>query len=157
MTDSSRLIPSKLKAQSEAAITRLQAYNESLRVSNVALDAFINDDTNRSKRFNNAKRKMEDYKLVSNAFIQANDSDIAEHRMLADIVGDIDLVGAAIFHSLDINMRDRYFAEDRVAHYRRVQHNVTILQRLNPFDRTLSNAQQNQRNWERLLENIVED
>ena len=38
MNDSSRLIPSKMRAQSEAAISALEAENDSLTTANEALD-----------------------------------------------------------------------------------------------------------------------
>jgi len=53
VTHSSVLMPDKIKAQSNAAISALQADNGSIRMAISAMYAFIDDNTTQSRRFNN--------------------------------------------------------------------------------------------------------
>ena len=150
MNENSRLIPSRMIAQSNAAINKLQADNELLRVARSAKDAFIGDGTNYSQGINNLKRKMEDYQRVCDAFIQANDVDMIDHRKLIGMVGEYDLIGSEILQQIRECLTNRDFYNGRIAHYQGVRNDTTWRNRLNPFDWTYSNARRNQRRYEGL-------
>jgi len=156
MHNSSVLKPTKIKAQSEAAISRLQTDNESLERANVAMEGFINDNSNRSLAFDNVRRKMEDFRTASLALIRANDADIADHRILISTVGDEEFIGSNVLGMIYTARRQISSADHRIGHYRRIRDNVTRVQRVNPFNREYSDARTNQRYWEDIRENAVE-
>jgi len=119
---SSQLIPSAIKAQSEDAISMLQADNERILAAVTALNAFIDDTANRANSFELARQKMRDYLKVANALILANDEDISDHEKLIHLVGDVtsDLIGDHILTELQQNILDRNTAEIRIAHYQSI-------------------------------------
>jgi hypothetical protein len=156
MTESSKLMPVSIRNQSNAAITALQADNDSLAASKTALDAFINDNNNRSNRFYNLKRKMEDYKIVADAFKGANDADIADHRILIDIVGDQIFCGETIYRQIRSYENELRAIENNIEKFMQDRREVTSFQKLNPFNWTYSNALTNQRNWERTRDITLE-
>jgi len=155
MTESSVLYPDKMQNQSEAAITALRAGNDAFITSKAACDAFINDNTNSSNRFNNMKRKMQDYNRVADAFIQANDADIADHNTLINSVGTEPLMGSIILSMIALYTERIATAENNINWYRNVRSEVNTWQKLNPFDWTYSKALSNQRTWERVRDNHV--
>jgi len=151
MNENSRLIPSRIIAQSNAAINKLQTDNELLRVARSAKDAFIGDGTNYSQGINNLKRKMEDYQKVCDAFVQANDADIIDHGKLISMVGDQDLIGSEILQQIRDSLNSRDFYNGRIDHYQSVRDNTSFAQRNLAFwDWTYSRARNSQRNYERL-------
>jgi len=123
ITRDSRLIPSQVKAQSESAITALEADNEHLCSSITAANAFISDSTNRAESFDRLRLKMEDYVRVANALILANESDVADHQKLIASVGasDGDLIGWQLIEGRARNDLDRITANNRAINYRRIR------------------------------------
>jgi len=125
MNENSRLYPSKMIVQSNAAIAKLEADNELLREARSAMDAFVGDGTNYSRGINNLKRKMEDYQRVCDAFIQANEADIDDHQRLINLVGDQNLIGYQILDQIENNREQRDEYQRKVEHYRQVQNDTT--------------------------------
>jgi len=152
VTHSSVLMPDKIKAQSNAAIAALQADNGSIRMAISAMYAFIDDNTTQSRRFNNLKQKMEDYVVVSNAFMQANNSDISDHRSLMSLVGDEDLVGSNILKQHAASTVSINLADKKIAYYTWLMNDITTWQNWNSFDWAYTNAKNSKNNWEALRE-----
>jgi len=119
MTEACKLHPGNMKRQSEGAISRLNAESEALRIGNTALNAFINDDTNRGLAFDNVRRKMEDFRTAANALIMANDADIADHRTLIGSVGDVVLDGAVILRAHEYHTRKKATADCFINRFKR--------------------------------------
>ena len=91
---------------------------------------------------------MEDLTRVADAFTKANDADIVDHQKLINLVGDEVLIGADILRLLRQATHERGHFEERIDHYRRIQNNVTALDRLNPIDWTYSTARRRVRRYE---------
>lgn len=119
MTENCRLMPGSMKEQSETAISRLQTENSHLCTSNAALDAFINDRSNIGQSFSNVRQKMSDFRMASDALIEANVADIDSHRRIIASVGDQILNGLHILETLDNAITLQNDAIDNVAYYDR--------------------------------------
>jgi len=128
MNENSRLSPSRIISQSDAAIRTLEADNEHLRESIMAIDQFTNDDTVNTGGIRNLKSKMEDYRTAVNGFIKANDADIQDHRKLQHLVGTLELNGETIRRNQEERRATIYHIEGRLQHYRGI--NFSIWQRL---------------------------
>ena len=155
MNENSKLIPSQIIAQSNSAIRKLQDDNELLRQAREAMDAFIGDGTNYSAGINNLKRKMEDYQKVADAFIQANDADVMDHRKLISLVGEHDLIGSHILRQIAGRTRGRGIYEGRIDHYTRLQNDANFMQHIRNFFSWFGGSSfgQSIRRYERLLAN----
>ena len=116
--------------QSNAAITALESGNGNLESAKTAFGPVINNLTLRGASFDNVKQKCEDYLLIANALILANDADIADHRELIRLVGDQDLVGTVIIPEQDRYRLARSTAEFWMTHYRSIKNSTDWWQRL---------------------------
>ena len=67
--------------QSNAAITALESGNGNLERAKTAFGSVINNLTLRGASFDNVKQKCEDYLLIANALILANDARSEERRV----------------------------------------------------------------------------
>jgi len=81
------LVPLLIRGQSGSAISGLQVGNDALQYAKTAINAVIDDRTNRASCFDNFRNMMEDYLTVLTSLERANDVDIAEHRVLRGLVG----------------------------------------------------------------------
>ena len=157
MDESSVLIPNQLIAQLNGIIRKKQANNSFLQHANRGIDAFINDDANDTEAIRNKKQKMSDYRLISDALGKSNDSIISDCQKLKALVeGERDFIGEVILRQLQNLDNDQGFVENQIEHYRRVQNNVPLLDRLNPLNWTYTRARQSRGRYERLLGNITE-
>ena len=129
MNATSVLIPQRIIDQSNAAITALESGNGNLERAKTAFGPVINNLTLRGASFDNVKQKCEDYLLIANALILANDADIADHRELIRLVGDQELVGTVIIPEQDRYRLARSTAEGRMAHYRGIKNSTDWWQR----------------------------
>jgi len=123
LNENSRLIPSRIIAQSNAAISKLQADNELLRASITAINQFINDNTNQTQGLSNLRLKMEDYQTATNALILANDTDIEDHQKLITYVGaiDVNLNGLTIILNRDCRSTAIHRINGQIQHYQNIR------------------------------------
>lgn len=101
MDRSSKLIPSDIKAQCNAAIDILNDNNEYLLKSLLSIDSFMMDKTIQSSAFNSMRNQMSNFFAVINIMRSANLADIDDFEKLKNMVGDEELDGAKLFDQLD--------------------------------------------------------
>lgn len=96
MTENDYLNPTDIKAQCDAAISRLERDNEALSTVEKTLDTFINDEEIKSVAYDALKQQISDYKVLLQAMRDANSCDVSEFLVFKSSVGDDVLDGANI-------------------------------------------------------------
>ena len=87
MNENSYLNPANMKAQCDAAITKLENDNEATYLLENKLTAFQEDTQVKSEAFDALKLQMEDCKTVLQTMRTANECDIRDFRFLKIAVG----------------------------------------------------------------------
>ena len=117
MTQNSYLNGITLVEQNSGIISNLERDNGILRSARNTLTMFCEDNEIESEAFTKLKQQLNDYIEVTYALQSANDSDIADFKILNDIVEDKVLDGAVILEckSEATRQADKYF--EKVAYY----------------------------------------
>ena len=118
MNESSYLNPANMKAQCDAAITKLKNDSEATYALEEKLSAFQEDSQIKSEAFDALKLQMEDYKTVLQTMRTANDCDIHDFRFLKIAVGFQELNGGVILAKKQMQMSAKQFNEQKAAIYR---------------------------------------
>ena len=118
MNESSYLNPANMKAQCDAAITKLKNDSEATYALEEKLSAFQEDTQIKSEAFDALKLQMEDYKTVLQTMRTANDCDIHDFRFLKIAVGFQELNGGVILAKKQMQMSAKQFNEQKAAIYR---------------------------------------
>ena len=118
MNESSYLNPANMKAQCDAAITKLKNDSEATYALEEKLSVFQEDAQIKSEAFDALKLQMEDYKTVLQTMRTANDCDIHDFRFLKIAVGFQELNGGVILAKKQMQMSAKQFNEQKAAIYR---------------------------------------
>ena len=116
-----RLRPEAIRSQNAAMIEKLLADNEAIRAARIPLNGFINDSSQDSRTFRNLKELLEVYRDMGDAFMLANEADIADCMFINGAVGHQDLDGPVISGGQETARAGITWAEGRVAHYERLR------------------------------------
>lgn len=107
-----------MKAQCDAAITKLKNDSEATYALEEKLSAFQEDSQIKSEAFDALKLQMEDYKTVLQTMRTANDCDIHDFQFLKIAVGFQELNGGVILAKKQMQMSAKQFNEQKAAIYR---------------------------------------
>ena len=107
-----------MKAQCDAAITKLKNDSEATYALEEKLSAFQEDAQIKSEAFDALKLQMEDYKTVLQTMRTANDCDIHDFQFLKIAVGFQELNGGVILAKKQMQMSAKQFNEQKAAIYR---------------------------------------
>ncbi len=118
MNENSYLSPANIKAQCDAAITKLENDNEATYAIEEKLSAFQEDTQVKSEAFDALKLQMEDYKTVLQTMRTANECDIKDFRFLKIAVGFQELNGGVILEKKRVQMSEKHFNEQKAETYR---------------------------------------
>jgi hypothetical protein len=100
MTETSQLYPDLIRMQRASAISNLEKNNTCLLDLDRAIDEYIDDTALVGRGYDAIRLQMEDYKLVTSAKREANDSDILDFRTLSIAVENKGiLIGALILRN----------------------------------------------------------
>ncbi|MBE5934849.1 MAG: hypothetical protein E7262_03565 [Lachnospiraceae bacterium] len=117
MDRSSKLIPSNLIEQCNAAILMLAQDNDRLTSVAQSIDTFVNDTSIKSTAFDALKNQMANFDAAISLMMMANDADIEAYTILSGMVGSEELDGEVLFDQLEEAERSKKEAESKVEHY----------------------------------------
>lgn len=107
MDKSSKLIPSSIIAQCDAAITALSQNNDNMLDALASVDTFLGDNDIQSDAFTSMKNQIQNFFAVINLLRTANQADIDDYNTLKNIVGSEELIGSELLEQLEEAMRQK--------------------------------------------------
>lgn len=101
------------------AVSHMEEDRKALESIGKSIDMFAEDSEIQSESFEALKQQLSDYHIIIEAMQIANDTDIADFRVLAVRVGDEVLDGGTIFEQMEnsLRMKESYLANEEI--YRR--------------------------------------
>ena len=114
------LYPNDVRNQSDAMMRKMTEDNEAYRQSITAMNSFVADAYLTSRAYEVLKARVEDYRRVVDALLDANNLDIVDGLTLNSAVGDEDLIGSVIFMRQEIARGNIEHHGERAANYRRL-------------------------------------
>ncbi|MBE5935595.1 MAG: hypothetical protein E7262_07365 [Lachnospiraceae bacterium] len=120
MDENSKLIPSNIKAQCNAAIAILEDNNRCLWNAFANIESFELDSSIESIAFDAIKTQIANFYCGINYLRTANDLDIQDYKELIEIVGDEELDGKKLFEQLEIAKKELKASEEALANYNKL-------------------------------------